>query len=296
MKNDLQRAYALIDPPLDMLPHIERLDLLLQRALQQQGQDPEDRLDLRSLFLSPDEMAARLKAPRGVPAWMGQHYDAECGEMAAVPTTGRLADVVARYGLCPIERDLLLLSLMPQLDERYGALFAFWQADDARRWPTLANGLRLLCPQPRTRVFEQARLSAQSPLFALVLVKQPRPGQVPADLRIVPSVYHYLLGDDSRVAVHAVQWVQSVADAFYARWLAALAADWRTPSGMSPIVLLRGGVDGAVTGNELFSNTFIVAILTHSMQSTSFAVEFYFLFTIPFRFFTIQRDKAIWFS
>ncbi|MCG1040892.1 MULTISPECIES: ATP-binding protein [Burkholderiaceae] len=229
---------------LDILPHIERLDLLLQRQLHWQGQDPDDRLGLRELFVSSDEVDARLSAPHGQPAWLDEPVNPVIeGPIPACPC-GRLADVVTRYGLGSLERDLLLLSLMPQIDERYGALFAFWQANDALRWPTLGSGLRLLCPNGRTRVVEQARLSAHSPLFTLALVKQKAPDEIPAELCIAPSIYHYLLGVDTRAAVPCADWLTPVNKAFDAQWIATLAAGWHAPNTVSPIVLLHDDVNG----------------------------------------------------
>lgn len=194
-----------------LLPHLERMDLLLQQQLRWQENNSDDRLALQELMLSSDEIAARLSQPAGQPAWLDQGSK----EIPPAPlVTGRLAEVVMRFGLSDIERDLLLLSVLPRLDSRYGAIFAFLQYDDARILPMFNTGLRLLCPDNMTRLAQQASLGPHTTLFAHGLVNTSEVGEVPRDLKINTAVYRFLIGGDAGLPAPCTEWLMPVADAF----------------------------------------------------------------------------------
>ncbi|MCF2134591.1 ATP-binding protein [Mycetohabitans sp. B3] len=241
MKNDLPGLNIPTDV-MSLLSHVERLDLLLQRRLQTLEQHPDDRLMLHALMLSPEALAERLERPTGVPAWFVPSHETM---PPPPPTTGRLAQVVARFGLSDLERDLLILSLLPRLDSRYGALLAYAQQDEARRWPTLDWALSLLCPDNQTRLAQQARLGADAPLFAHGLVRRPKTGEVLQDLKINPSVYYYLIGGDVALPARCADWLTPVAGAHAPDFIAALARDWRMPDTISPVVAVKGEGGGA---------------------------------------------------
>ncbi len=220
-----------------LLPHLERMDLLLQRQLKWQENNPDDRLALQELMLLPDEVEARLSQPAGQPAWLAQISQ---NIPAAPPVIGRLAEMVTRFGLSDIERDLLVLSLLPRLDSRYGAIFAFLQHGEARTLPTLETGLRLLCPDNVIRLVRQASLGPHSPLFAHGLVNTPEVGEVPRELKISTSVYRFLMGGDAGLPAPCTEWLRPVADAFAPEWIAALARGWHSDAPGSPVMILRG--------------------------------------------------------
>ena len=63
--------------------------------------------------------------------------------------TLRLESLVARFDLAPVEREILLLTLLAELDSRYRRLFGYL-LDDGTRWsPTSAS--RAQSPRPRRK-------------------------------------------------------------------------------------------------------------------------------------------------
>ncbi|MGI4857590.1 MAG: ATP-binding protein [Janthinobacterium lividum] len=182
-----------------LLPHLERLDLLLQREMHQTGVAAADPLRLHAFLLPADEVETRLRGPLGLPAWLAQPADAMPEPVAA---RGRLRLLMARFGLSDIERDVLLLAMLPRLDDRYGTLFAYVQHKSAGRQPTLDLALRLLCPDGIERLAVQAALSRDAPVFrhgCLSDVRDQEASPSPAALQLDIAIHEFLLGCASPV-------------------------------------------------------------------------------------------------
>lgn len=237
--NDLSVACSLTSSAslLDVLPHVEWPDLLLQQRLHWNEQHTEDCFALQTMILSSDAVDARLACPTGRPTWLDEVT--EVPPPAPCPT-GRLAQLVTRFGLSEIERDLLVLSLLPHLDSRYAVLSAYAQQSERRIRPTLDWALRLLCPDGMTRLVQQARLGPHAPLFAYRLVRRPVTDEAQAwvELEISDSVYCYLIGGEAPLPVPCTDWLFAVAGAFGPVFAAQLARSWESLA--RPILLVRG--------------------------------------------------------
>ncbi|KAG0187720.1 hypothetical protein DFQ28_005940 [Apophysomyces sp. BC1034] len=200
-------------------------------------QHTDDCLALQTLMLSSDAVDARLACLSGRPAWLDEVTEAP---PPAPRPTGRLAQLVTRFGLSDIERDLLVLSLLPHLDSRYAALLAYAQQSERRIRPALDWALRLLCPDGMTRLAQQARLGPHAPLFAHGLVGRLATSEAQAwvELEISDAVYRYLMGGEAALPALCTDWLSPVAGAFAPAFAAQLAQSWESPA--RPVILVRG--------------------------------------------------------
>ena len=161
-----------------------RLDILLHRQIQrfQQGQTPPEVDAPLSLYhLSANQVVALLQRPFGHgPAHLSAADDAPYaaalaaleGQIAALVSHAeavgeplRLHRLAALLGLDRFALDAFLISLAPQLDGRYGKVYAFLQDDLTRKRPSINLVLDLLCdPQPG-RLLHLAHFRDDGPLL-----------------------------------------------------------------------------------------------------------------------------------
>ena len=111
--------------------------------------DAEVERFLRSAFTPPDRLPAGLEEALR-PHW--QRAAAFADEIAArrhATPDGvvlRLAELERRFALRPLERDVVLVALLPELDGRYRRLFGYLQDDASRERPSVELALRILAP------------------------------------------------------------------------------------------------------------------------------------------------------
>ncbi len=119
-------------------PHLERIDLLLQRYYYQK-RERYDSLP-ESFLLTEDKVEEYLAQPQGFPHWLFEQ-----GNIVGYPKTGEhftfdaLSLLVERFELTEFERDALLLGLLPHFDSRYHALFAALHGNSKKQWPSFAK-------------------------------------------------------------------------------------------------------------------------------------------------------------
>ncbi|MFJ7956510.1 AAA family ATPase [Streptomyces sp. NPDC096319] len=171
----------------------ERLRLVEERvriavaARQTVDPDPDD--PYRGQYLTPEAVARVLDPPYdpGLPAL--DPADPPPGSPAAV--------LAARFGLAPLDLDLLLVALAPDLDSRFERLYGYLNDDLTRRRPTVGLALELLgrAGIPSARF----RLSPGAPLVAGGLVEVAEPERPPLSrvLTVPDRVTAHLLGDDT---------------------------------------------------------------------------------------------------
>jgi hypothetical protein len=105
-----------------------------------------------------------------------QDRAALAGNLAAAGRPPAAEALVARFGLSPFERDVLLLCLAPELDPTFERLYAYVQDDVTRRYPTAHLALALLGDETPG---DPASFLPEAPLrrFGLLVVE---PGTTPA--------------------------------------------------------------------------------------------------------------------
>ena len=212
----VKTSNAVVTPdghPLDFLDRALRLAVDAFRAA---GNDPTDAF--RGLYvddLEADAMLGELLGAAGDRETTGD--DAGPDDRAAggddTGTHGgsgpwttmlahRLGHLVERFGLQPFERNVLLAAAAPDLDLRYGRLFAFLHDDVQRRRLSPDLAMRLLCRSPEERATARETFAATASLrrFSLLVVKDPSCDEttplLSASLQPDERVVAYLLGSD----------------------------------------------------------------------------------------------------
>jgi hypothetical protein len=199
---------ALIDKNyLILLEQMVRIDALLQQRLvhlQEEAEVLQERPDIDQWQDNPPEW---LMARQQWPA------PEELNESASA---GRLGQLVQRFSLLPMARDILLLALMPYLDPRYYKIFSQAQNQSRMHYPSPQFALDILCPEPRMQAQHQQHLLPSAPLMRYRLLRlDGSPGDYHgAMLKPDPAVFHFLIGHD---------YLPSILDA-YARSLPAQAS------------------------------------------------------------------------
>ena len=150
-----------------LLSALRRLDALLVPALERARTiyGPEASADpFRGLHIRAADAERLLDRPPGEALlWPG-------GLDCDVPA---FAEVETRLGIARLDsfdRDVLLLSLAPEIDQRYDRVYAFLQDDITRRRPTVDLALNLLCATPTARIARRAYFSPDAPLLRQGLV------------------------------------------------------------------------------------------------------------------------------
>ncbi|MEV7911633.1 AAA family ATPase [Streptomyces griseus] len=169
--------------------------------------DPDD--DFRGLYLT-DESIARLlddEGARGFPAVDGSLAgDAMEGPLAEGAPDGlpaededsRLAALAREFGLTALDTEILLIALVPDLDDRFEAFYGYLNDDVSRRRPSIGLALGL-CGVALSDPAARARLAAGAPLRAggLLLAEDLNRPFLSRALRVPDRVAAHLLGDDT---------------------------------------------------------------------------------------------------
>jgi AAA+ superfamily predicted ATPase len=151
--------------PPSLAAALARLDARLRRAVAAAGSvygpdaadDPH-----RGLYVGDDEVARLLARAPCVPL-LGPTPD----EPRLVATAGEnssLSHVARTFGLEPLDVEIVLVALAPELDLRYERLYAYLQDDIARRRPSVDLALNLLCADAAVKLGARARFAACAPL------------------------------------------------------------------------------------------------------------------------------------
>ncbi|MFT2019999.1 ATP-binding protein [Streptomyces sp. 796.1] len=150
--------------------------------------DPDD--PYLGQYLSPEAAARVLAEPAdrfGLPA-----------PPAAHPPPGSVIERLAgAFGLAPIDVDLLLIAVAPDLDTRFERLYGYLNDDLTRRRPTVGLALELCGHGGASAV--RFRLAAGAPLLAGGLVEVGEPERPPLSrvVSVPDRVTAHLLGHDA---------------------------------------------------------------------------------------------------
>ncbi|MET8708614.1 ATP-binding protein [Streptomyces californicus] len=179
----------------------ERLGRVEQRVREavaaRRAVDPDPDDPYRGQYLTP-EAAARVLETRDafspVPAY--GHGSAVDGETPPFSEGGRLSGLAERFGLAPLDVELLLVALAPDIDTRFERLYGYLNDDLTRRRPTIGLALEL-CGLPAAGS-GRFRFAPSAPLVAgglLEIADAERP-LLSRLLRVPDRVAAHLLGDD----------------------------------------------------------------------------------------------------
>lgn len=152
--------------------------------------DPDD--PYRGQYLTPEAVARILDGGEG----HGPGLPALAP--AGPPPAGSPLDVLAqRFGLEPVDLDLLLVALAPDLDARFERLYGYLNDDLTRRRPTVGLALEL-CGRDHAAA-ARFRLSPGAPLVSggLLEVTDPERPPLSRTLTVPDRVTAHLLGDAS---------------------------------------------------------------------------------------------------
>jgi SpoVK/Ycf46/Vps4 family AAA+-type ATPase len=127
---------------------LQRLDLLLQREILRLRASYQLSLDeFRGLYIS-DEQVNQLVNRAVNYAGPSSAIDelTENAELLRADANGDDGSpwrrLIMEFSLSPIEQDILLLAVAPELDLKYETLFAYLNNDVTRKWPTFGLALR----------------------------------------------------------------------------------------------------------------------------------------------------------
>ncbi|OWA23090.1 AAA family ATPase [Streptomyces sp. CS057] len=161
--------------------------------------DPDD--DFRGLYLT-DENVVRLLDEEGARGFPALEEPLAGGESPAAPSGeeagSRLACLAREFGLTALDTEILLIALVPDLDDRFEAFYGYLNDDVSRRRPSIGLALGL-CGVALSDPAARARLAAGAPLRAggLLLAEDLSRPFLSRALRVPDRVAAHLLGDDT---------------------------------------------------------------------------------------------------
>lgn len=181
---------------------LERRVRLAVDRRREADREPDDRF--RGLYLSDADVDALLSGGRRLARADAEEMDAalaaaerSADAAEAVGAELRLRALGRRLGLEPVETDLLLVALAPDIDARFERLYAYLQDDVTRRRASIGLAIELLA-DPATDAQVRASLRSGSRLLegGLLLVDDGDRPFLTRALRVPDRVTAFLLGDD----------------------------------------------------------------------------------------------------
>jgi len=176
-------------------------DRIRALVLHRRADDPAPDDPFRGLYLT-EEVVDQLLAPGDRPPrpdWAAREaVETEADAAIADGATLRLRTLTAEAGLTDLDVELLVISLVPDLDSRFERLYGYLNDDVTRRRATVGLALSL-ADMSSASASARARLLPGAPLIdrALVLVDDVDRPFLTRALRVPDRVAAHLLGDDA---------------------------------------------------------------------------------------------------
>jgi hypothetical protein len=176
-----------------LLGRLRVLEARVRAAVARRREDdpnPDD--PFRGLYLT-DEDVDRLLTPSEVEPGSG----ADVRELVGLGEDSRLGALAAAFQLEPVDLELLLVALAPDLDVRFERLYGYLHDDVTRRRASVGLALELAGAAPAA-ASSRRRLTDGGPLVesGLVLVEDGERPFLTRALRVPDRVTMHLLGDD----------------------------------------------------------------------------------------------------
>ncbi|EIV92973.1 hypothetical protein FraQA3DRAFT_2646, partial [Frankia sp. QA3] len=187
------------DPSLvDLLGRLAAVEQRVRAAVAaRRATDPDPDDAFRGLYLSDEHVDTLLRRPPTSPDATPTNPPRDPPARAAGESVPRLAELAGRLGLTPLDVDILLVALAPDLDARFEKLYGYLHDDVTRR--RASPGLVLeLCGRSPLDAAARARCTAAGPLVAagLLVVEEPERPFLTRSLRVPDRIAGHLLGDD----------------------------------------------------------------------------------------------------
>ncbi|WP_437896338.1 ATP-binding protein [Sorangium sp. So ce124] len=176
-----------------LLAEIDRIDAIIRLCVWRARQATGSAELLQTTGGALDDL---LSGPGGLPSWSSSRaeptekwssgWDAICAELrerreeslrSGVPL--RFVELCRRFGLTPLDADIVLLCLASEVDLRYEEVFALLQGDSTRRRLSVDLALNLLSSSLEEKLDATSRFFSDAPLVRHAIVR--------------------LLGDDGRL-------------------------------------------------------------------------------------------------
>ncbi|MDI5970964.1 ATP-binding protein [Streptomyces sp. SL13] len=181
---------AVADAVRNRLRDLERR--VAEAVLARRAVDPDPDDPYRGQYLTPEAAERLLASPAG------PHCPAAAPpDPPEAPPGSGLGRMAAAFGLSPLDVELLLVAVAPDVDARFERLYGYLNDDLTRRRPTIGLALEL-CGLPAAGP-GRFRLAARSPLIAhglLHVLDSERP-LLSRELRAPDRITAHLLGDDT---------------------------------------------------------------------------------------------------
>src|SRR6266508_84577 len=140
-----------IDPGQYLTVALQRLDLLLYREILRLRARYQLSLDeFRGLYISDEQVnqlinqALNYEGPTSAIEELTQQAEAlHAANANQGSDDSPWQHLISEFSLSPIEQDILLLALAPEIDLKYETLFAYLNNDITRKWPTCDLASRL---------------------------------------------------------------------------------------------------------------------------------------------------------
>jgi winged helix domain-containing protein/ATPase family protein associated with various cellular activities (AAA) len=191
------------DPSLGhLLARATIVETRVRRAVHaRQRTDPAPDDAFRGLYLSDETVTRLLDAGRTIAAPdasdAARLAEAEAAADAA-PSPTRLRALIHGFALTELDTEILLIALVPDLDDRFEQFYGYLNDDVTRRRPTIGLALGL-CGLSPADADARSRLAPQTPLLThhLLLVEDTDRPFLARSLRVPDRVTAHLLGDDT---------------------------------------------------------------------------------------------------
>src|SRR5262245_58154269 len=206
----MNQAKPYVDSWEHLLDEVGGLEMLLRREVRRFKKSSAEPPEIfRGMFISESEVERMLgEAPEAAgdgdeAAWQREinlrreriavrrRASLEEGVHLSLP---RLAQI---FGLTMFEERALLICLAPELDSKYGRLYAYLRDDVMRKQPSVELIMKLCCETPEERLRERGAFSPQSPLFRAQLLRHSDGDEAPLparSLKLDEMITGHLLG------------------------------------------------------------------------------------------------------
>ncbi|RMF77759.1 MAG: AAA family ATPase [Chloroflexi bacterium] len=203
-----------------ILAELERVDLMLRVRIWYARQVKQSSDPFAGLYLSDEAVDALLARPLGAPFWSTAPTPLslteadtalqQIGETIAQFKQASLANGVKLrleilrhlFALSPLDMDVLLIVLAPELDVRYGQLYAYLQDDVTRKHPSVDLILNLICTSFEDKLAGRSRFEYPASLVKHRLIQlfdssSPQPPTLLSQfVRLDRRIASYLLDSD----------------------------------------------------------------------------------------------------